>query len=212
MGIGSPTLIKSQGNWCLRVVHVFETLSFWFQEKAKMSVSSCIEMSWWRQKTFNTSWLRNTQHRDSETKSHFNSPLHTSRSSLANCSEGASAHASLSSCTAFEPDNLMPWKAEILWVFVGCNLLDAVLCSHEWQKIKNKLLCRARYLKSRPKPQTVSKASENLHYPRVERCKNMGAGNGSSRSPWHYTKEERPESLWPETLSLPRGHLKRSLL
>lgn len=103
MGIGSPTLIKSQENWCLRVVHVFETLSCWFQEKAKVSESSCTEMSWWKQKTFNTPlWLRSTEHRDLETKSHFNSHLHTSRSSLETCSEGASARASLSSCTAFE--------------------------------------------------------------------------------------------------------------
>lgn len=36
-------------------------------------------------------------------------------------------------------------------------------------KNKNKLLCRASYLKSKPKPQTVSKANENLSYPCVER-------------------------------------------
>lgn len=46
MGIGSPALIKNQENSCLRVVHAFETLSFTFQEKAKMTVSSCIERSW----------------------------------------------------------------------------------------------------------------------------------------------------------------------
>lgn len=117
MGIGSPALIKNQENSCLRVVHAFETLSFTFQEKAKMTVSSCIEMSWWRQKTFNTPlWLRNTEYRDLETKSHFNSHLHTSRSSLENCSEGSCAGANLSSCTAFEIENLLHWKAEILWV------------------------------------------------------------------------------------------------
>ena len=70
-----------------------------------------------RHTAFNTPlWLRNIQLKDLETKSHFNSHLHTSRPSLEKCSEGASAHVNLSSCTAFGIENLMHWKAAILWV------------------------------------------------------------------------------------------------
>lgn len=205
MGIGYPTLIKSQENWCLRVVHVFETFSFWFQEKAKVSVSSCTEMSWWKQ-NFNTPlWLRNTEHRDLETKSHFNSHPHTSRSSLESCSEGASARASLSSCTAFEIGNLMLWKAEILWVLDVIWMLSSAPMNGK--KIKISSFAKQDIWKADLNPRVWAKPVRIwvIHvWRKVQEHR-------SSRSPWHHTKEERPESPGPETLSVHRGHLKWSL-
>lgn len=123
MGIGSPSLIKSQGNWCLRVVHVFETLLLISGE----GKNECLLLHWnvlveTEDFLSNTPlWLRNMERRDLETKSHFNSHLHTSRSSLENSSEGTCARASLSSCTAFGIEDLMHWKAAIL-----CWVLDVI--------------------------------------------------------------------------------------
>lgn len=119
-----------------------------------------------RQTAFNTpSWPK-----DLDTKFHFNSHLHTSRPSLEKCLKGASIHVNVSFCTAFGIENLMLWKAAILWDVVSWMLSFALI---NGKKNKNKLLCRTRYLKSKPKTQTASNASENLSYACVERGAEM---------------------------------------
>lgn len=76
-----------------------------------------------RQTAFNTpSWPK-----DLDTKFHFNSHLHTSRPSLEKCLKGASIHVNVSFCTAFGIENLMRWKAAILWDVVSWMLSFALI-------------------------------------------------------------------------------------
>lgn len=63
----------------------------------------------------------------------------------------------------------MHWKAAILWVL---DVISWMLSFDpiNGKKNKNKLLCRTKYLKSKPKTQN---ASENLSYACVERAAEM---------------------------------------
>lgn len=131
MGIGSPALIKSQKNLCLRVVCLWKTLHL--ISGAKVNGSSCTEIPQWSRSPL---WLRNIWFRDLKPKSHFNTQLHTYKSSLEGRSGGASAHVNLPSCMAVGIENLMHWKAVIPGVLDVIWMLPFALINSKKNKKK----------------------------------------------------------------------------